>query len=168
MNMQFLTPQGDLSLRDIHMPPSPPWWPPAPGWWALAISICVVITMACLFYRQRKRQRRWRERVLVELQALEAHHAGDDVAYATSLHQLLRRATLRYAPDAHQLQGARWRETLARVSVDAATIDRLMSLEARMYQPRAEFDRNSVQEAAHRWLLAALRHADVTKEAGHA
>jgi hypothetical protein len=51
-----------------------------------------------------------------------------------------------------------WRELLARVPVDTATLDKLMTLDARMYQPRADFDRAGVQAAVHRWLETALRH----------
>jgi hypothetical protein len=157
MNASFPQPRSDVVLRDVHMPPSPPWWPPAPGWWVLFGIVCLALVVMLLFYRRWRRARARRRLILAELQALASQHSDDDVAYASSLHQLLRRAARRYATDAHQRQGVAWRELLARVPVDTATLDKLMTLDARMYQPRADFDRASVQAAAHRWLETALR-----------
>ncbi|RUL64080.1 DUF4381 domain-containing protein [Dyella dinghuensis] len=157
MNASFPQPQSDVVLRDVHMPPSPPWWPPAPGWWVLLAIACVALFIAFLLYRRWRRARMRRQQILAELHALATRHGDDDIAYASSLHQLLRRAARRYATDAHQRQGAAWREVLARVPVDTATLDKLMTLDARMYQPRADFDRMSVQAAAYHWLETALR-----------
>lgn len=111
-----------------------------------------------LLHRRWHRARARRRLILAELQTLANKHSDDDVAYASSLHQLLRRAARRYALDAHQRQGEDWREVLARVPVDTATLDKLMTLDARMYQPCAEFDRTGVQAAVYRWLDTALRH----------
>jgi Domain of unknown function (DUF4381) len=158
MNGLFPQPQSDVALRDVHMPPAPPWWPPAPGWWVLFGVICFALVLVFLFYRRWHRVRARRQQILAELQTLASRHSSDDVAYASSLHQLLRRAARRYALDAHQRQGEGWREVLARVPVDTATLDALMTLDARMYQPRADFDRTGVQAAAYRWLDTALRH----------
>jgi hypothetical protein len=169
MSRQLLQAPGDLALRDIHLPAAPPWWPPAPGWWVLMGVLCVVSIVAYLIYRRARRERIWREQILAEIPSLAARHPDDDIAYAASLHQLLRRAARRYAADAHQLQGERWRQVLAQVPVDTATVDTLMTLEARMYQPRAEFDRVAMQSAVHRWLHSALRHAKhAEKEPRHA
>ena len=148
----------DVPLRDIHLPPNPPWWPPAPGWWVLLILVCVAVALGCWRVRRACRARIWRERVLAEFQSLAERHARDDAAYAAALHQLLRRAARRYAADAHHLQGEPWRRVLAQVNVDAATLDTLMTLEARMYRPHADFDRAAVESAARRWLQAAWRH----------
>lgn len=156
MNTRFVQP-GGLPLRDIHLPPDPPWWPPAPGWWLLFGLVCTALLLGYGFYRRLRRTRKWRARVLAELRQLGARHAQDDVAYATAVHQLLRRATWRYAADAHHLQGEPWRRVLAQVPVDEVTLDTLMTLEARMYQPHAEFDRIAVEGAAQRWLQAAWR-----------
>jgi len=90
---------GDLPLRDVHLPPQPSWWPPAPGWWVLLAVACVVAISTCLLYRRARRARRWRTSVMNELRQLAERHA-DDAAYAAALHQLLRRAAWRYAPDA--------------------------------------------------------------------
>jgi LPXTG-motif cell wall-anchored protein len=158
MNAPIQPPQNDVALRDIHIPPSPPWWPPAPGWWVLFGIACLMLLAIFLFYRRRRSTRARRQLILAELQMLAHQHSNDDIAYASSLHQLLRRAARRYALDAHQQQGEGWREVLARVPVDTATLDKLMTLDARMYQPRAEFDRATVQAAAYRWLDTALRH----------
>jgi hypothetical protein len=148
---------GDLVLRDIHLPPAPSWWPPAPGWWVLFGVLCTLLIAAFFFYRRVRRTQIWRARVLAEIHAISTHHPQDDVAYATSLHELLRRVACLYAADAHQAQGERWREVLKRVPVDEVTLDTLMTLETRMYRLHAEFDRDGMQAAAHRWMQSALR-----------
>ncbi|RDS82547.1 DUF4381 family protein [Dyella psychrodurans] len=153
----------DLVLRDIHLPPTPPWWPPAPGWWVLLGMLCVLLAAAFFIYRRTRRRRVWRTRVLAEIQAISIHHPHDDIAFATSLHQLLRRVACLYAVDAHQVQGERWREILGQVPVDEATLDMLMTLETRMYRPRAEFDRDGLQAAVHRWMQSALRSTKLTE-----
>lgn len=166
MNARFPQAQDGLTLRDIHVPPAPSWWPPAPGWWVLSSAVVCLAILTYLLHRRARRKRMARERVLHEIDALATRHA-DDAAFAAALHQLLRRAARRYAANAHQTQGDSWRQVLASVPVDTATVDALMTLDARMYQPNADFDRASVQAAMHRWLAAALRHTKVT-EAGHA
>ncbi|RUL74408.1 DUF4381 family protein [Dyella choica] len=150
--------QDSLPLRDIHLPAAPPWWPPAPGWWLLFGGICLAVATGYLFFRRVRRARIWRARVLAQIRQLAGRHASDDVAHATALHQLLRRAARCYAADSHHLQGEPWRRVLARVPVDNATLDTLMTLEACMYQPRAGFDRVAAETAVQRWLQAAWRH----------
>lgn len=159
MNPALPQPQDGLVLRDIHMPPAPPWWPPAPGWWVLFGSVCLVGLAAWLLYRHARKKRIIRQRILAEIERLAARHPDDDAAYAASLHQLLRRAARRYAVDAHLIQGDPWRQVLARAPVDDATLDALMTLDARMYRPQADFDRPRVEAAVRQWLDAALRHA---------
>jgi hypothetical protein len=161
MNGQFPESSDGLVLRDIHLPPAPSWWPPAPGWWVAFGLGCLAAIVAAWWYRKLHQRRLMRQRVLADIDALAARHPEDDVAFATSLHQLLRRAALRYAADAHLKQGESWRLVLADVPVDDATLDALMTLEARMYQPHAEFDRPRVQAAAQHWLAIAVRHAKV-------
>lgn len=155
--MSTQLPQDPLPLRDIHLPPYPSWWPPAPGWWIVLAAVVVLLVTGYLLYRRARRARIWRTRVLLEIQQLADRHAHDDIAYATALHQLLRRAVWRYSAEARHLQGEAWRHALAQVPVDDATLDTLMTLEARMYQPHVEFNRAAVEAAAHRWLHAAWR-----------
>ncbi|QAU24232.1 DUF4381 family protein [Dyella sp. M7H15-1] len=153
--------QDSLALRDIHVPPGPPWWPPAPGWWVLLGIVCLIAIAGWLLYRRTHGRRAIRGRVFAEIELLAKRHADDDATYAAALHQLLRRAARRYAADAHLIQGDRWRQVLAYIPVDDATLDALMTLDARMYQPHAEFDRLQVQAAAQRWLDVALRRMKV-------
>lgn len=155
--MSMQPPQTPLPLRDIHLPPDPSWWPPAPGWWVLSAVICVLLVAGYWLYRRARRTRRWRQRVLAEIRQLGDRHPRDDMAYAAALHQLLRRAAWRYSAEAHHLQGEPWRRVLSQVPVDSATLDTLMTLEARMYQPYADFDRIAAEDAVHRWLHAAWR-----------
>lgn len=159
MNSVPPQPQDGLVLRDIHVPPAPPWWPPAPGWWLLFGLVCLITLAAWLLHRHARKKRIIRQRILAEIERLAACYPHDDAAYAASLHQLLRRAARRYAADAHLIQGDPWRQVLARVPVDNATLDALMTLDARMYRPQADFDRPRVEVAVRLWLDAALRHA---------
>jgi len=157
--MKRLFPQApdDLPLRDIHLPPDPPWWPPAPGWWLSFALACVLIALGYLLYRRARRAHAWRAQMAIEIRHAAERHAHDDAAYAAALHQLLRRAAWRYAVEAPHAQGESWRQVLAKVPVDAGTLATLMTLEARMYQPHAPFDRRAAEDAACRWLQAAWR-----------
>jgi hypothetical protein len=167
MTLAFPQTQDPLVLRDIHMPPAPSWWPLASGWWVLFGVVCIVAIAAWLLSRHMRRKREIRRRILAEIDQLAARYSQDDAAYAASLHQLLRRAARRYADDAHSSQGERWKQVLARVPVDAATLDMLMTIDARMYRPHATFDRSGVEAAARRWLDASLRRT-VNSETRHA
>jgi len=153
--MRHLTaPQGP-ELRDIHLPPAPPWWPPAPGWWLLAaLALGLLAAGVWLLLRARKRQRR-RDRILAEVDALAALHAADAQALAAGLHQLLRRVARTQDPAAARLRGEAWREALARAPVDGPTLERLLALEPAMYRPQP-YDTHAMLEAVRRWLRAAL------------
>lgn len=156
-----------LALRDIHLPPDPSWWPPAPGWWLLALATLVLLAVgASLGWRWRRRRRACR-RVLAEVTRLETAHA-DDETLALGLHQLLRRTVRRYDADAVRQRGEPWRRALARVPVQPATLDVLMRLEQRLYQPVAAFDRAAALAATREWLQAAWRHMPRAQEPGHA
>jgi hypothetical protein len=144
-------------LRDIHLPPAPSWWPLASGWWMLGALLLVMSIAAAWFWLRRHRLLRERRRLLDELEKLVAHHVhdGDDVAFATSLNQLLRRVARRHDETATTQRGERWRKTLARVPVAPAILDRLAALEQAIYRPQAEFDAHATLSAARDWLRAA-------------
>jgi Domain of unknown function (DUF4381) len=152
-------------LRDIHLPPAPSWWPPAPGWWLLAVFALLLASAGVVWWRRAHRRRHAHARILAEVDALAAQHAAapDPQALAAGLHQLLRRIARRQDPHAAQRRGDAWRETLARVPVDAPTLDRLLALEPAIYRPQP-YDTSLALDAARRWLRAALaqrerRHA---------
>src|SRR5690349_5433474 len=81
-------------LRDIHLPPAPSWWPPAPGWWLLAIVLLIAIAAGAWMLLRVWRERRWRQRVMTELDRIATLHAAqpNSVGLATDVSQLLRRA----------------------------------------------------------------------------
>jgi len=54
------------------------------------------------------------------------------------------------------LNGA-WREVLARVPVDSATLDNLQRLDQLIYQPPRGDDEGELVEAARRWLHLAVK-----------
>ncbi|UGB46023.1 DUF4381 family protein [Frateuria edaphi] len=153
--MHRLSAPGGPELRDIHLPPAPPWWPPAPGWWLLAALVLGLLGAgAWLLLRARKRRHR-RARILAEVDALAIRHAADAQALAAGLHQLLRRVARTHDPAAARLRGEAWREALARVPVDAPTLERLLTLESAMYRPQP-YDTRAMMEAVRCWLRAAL------------
>jgi hypothetical protein len=150
----MMQPDGP-ALRDIHLPPAPPWWPPAPGWWLLAVLALLVLGAGLLLWRSARRRRRQRDRVLAEVDALAARHHGDGQALAAGLHQLLRRVARRHDPAAARLRGPAWHEALARVPVDEDTLHRLLALEPAMYRP-LPYDTAAALDAVRGWLRAAL------------
>jgi hypothetical protein len=150
--------QGPV-LRDIHLPPDPPWWPPAPGWWILAALVVAAGLIGGWLWRRHRQQVWQRERVLAELDALEQQYAndGNSSTLASGMHQLLRRVARRHDALAAQQRGQAWRATLSRVPVDAATLDQLMALEQVMYRAPSSFDQAAASAAARQWLRLALQ-----------
>ena len=106
-------------LRDIHLPPAPPWWPPAPGWWLLAAAV--------LAGRDRRRR---------SCDAGDASSAlpsprcstrrsmppPTPTAQVAAMSELLRRAARRRDAQADRLQGDAWLRFL-----DGATSSRVFA-----------------------------------------
>ncbi|TAM61979.1 MAG: DUF4381 domain-containing protein [Rhodanobacter sp.] len=150
--------QGPV-LRDIHLPPDPSWWPPAPGWWLLGALLLLALLAAAWLWRRHRRTQRQRRHVLAELDRLlrQHQHDGDQAALASGLHQLLRRVARRHDATAAQQRGEAWRRTLARVPVDAATLERLLALDQAIYRAPASFDHAAASSAVRQWLRLALQ-----------
>lgn len=155
------TPASAPSLRDIHLPPGPSWWPPAPGWWMLAGLLLLGCMVAIWLWRRYRREQYQRRQVLLELDRLVMQHQrdGDQTALASGLHQLLRRIARRHDALAAQQRGAAWRQTLARMPVDAATLDRLLALDQQIYRPPSSFDDAAAVTAVRQWLRPAMKPA---------
>ena len=147
--------EGPL-LRDIHLPPDPSWWPPAPGWWLLAGVLLALLALATWFVWRRRQRRERIAELLADVEALERRHAGEPARLAAALHELLRRAARRYDPGATHHRGEAWRQCLAKVPVDAVTIERLMALEDAMYRPQAAESLDGGTAAVRTWLARAL------------
>jgi hypothetical protein len=96
-------PAADLPLRDVHLPPSPPWWPPAPGWWLLAGAVALAVA-ALLFWRGRRNARLHRWQALFDA----ACAAGEGTARVAAISALLRRASRRVDGHADALSGEDW------------------------------------------------------------
>lgn len=110
-------PMDPLSdLRDIHLPPPPPWWPPAPGWWLLAVlglALAAVGARFALAAWRRGRRRRAATRAMQRLR--ERYEGGEEVRELTAeLATVLRRAAMIRHPRARVagLTGRAWLEFL--------------------------------------------------------
>lgn len=97
-------------LRDIHLPADPSWWPPAPGWWVLLGIVLVLVAVALILLRKWQRRRRWRVRVMSELDSIAAHQQRetDPVRVVAEVSQLLRRASRLLDTAAPSLHGEAW------------------------------------------------------------
>lgn len=146
-------------LRDIHLPAEPSWWPPAPGWWLLGVFALLALVAFAWLWRRRRRARQRQQRILGELERLVRQHRedGDRAALLGGMHQLLRRVAREQDAAAVRLRGDAWRQTLARVPVDAATLDSLHRLDQAIYQPPHGGDESDLVDAARRWLRLAVK-----------
>lgn len=103
-------------LRDIHLPPSPPFWPPAPGWWLLALAAIAALAFAVRFALlawRRGRARRAAARAMSQLRA--RYERGEALNLLTAeLATILRRAAMSRHPRAQVagLTGRDWLEFL--------------------------------------------------------
>ncbi len=145
-----------LPLKDIHLPPSPPWWPPAPGWWVLAGVVFVLALWAGGRWLRHRRRLKWRRAVLAELEALRREYVpGDGAAYAENVSALLRRVALaRYRRDeVAALSGDAWLAFLDRHGGgDAFRRGPGRVLGDALYRPRLEVDPDALTQVARDWI----------------
>lgn len=114
-----------LVLRDIHLPPAPPWWPPAPGWWLVAAGLVLV---ACILGWWLARRRR-RVRAIAALFDTTVAAAPSPAAQVAAMSELLRRAARRRDPGADRYEGEAWLQFLdadARQPVFSTALGRLL------------------------------------------
>ena len=163
-------PSDGPALRDIHLPPDPSWWPPAPGWWLLCALALALAALGAWWWRRHRRVARRRQGALAELARLRERHRvdGDTARLIADLHQLLRRVARMREPQAVQQDLAAWHATLARVRVNAATLQQLTQLDAALYRPDTAADIPRLLGAAEAWLRAATSRRWKSAEAPHA
>ncbi|WP_445144669.1 DUF4381 domain-containing protein [Dyella sp. Tek66A03] len=155
-------------LRDIHLPRDPSWWPPAPGWWMLALLLVAVGSAGVWWWLRSKRRRAIERAVLAEVDLVASQWIDQPQQLAAALHQLLRRAALRYDAAAARVHGDDWRRLLAVVSDDQVMLDRLTHLESAMYRPDASFEKDATLASTRLWLLKAWRYHPTRKAASAA
>lgn len=95
--------------------------------------------------------------------AVVSARAGSPQVLAAGLHDLLRRAARRLDAGAVTQRGTAWRNTLARVRVSQATLDRLMQLDDAMYRPQEAIDIRAMASAVREWLTALPDVQSVTR-----
>jgi hypothetical protein len=92
-------PQQALQLRDIHVPPAPPFWPLAPGWWIVGAIVFALLAWTAVLLWKRERVRRRRRRVIDALTVLERTLATERSAEGLArISVLLRRLALTRFP----------------------------------------------------------------------
>ncbi|MGO4504008.1 MULTISPECIES: DUF4381 family protein [unclassified Dyella] len=158
MSAPAAAPANGPLLRDIHLPPPPSWWPLAPGWWGLMVLGLLAVGVSIWWWRRQRRRAGDERRVLAEVDQVLSSCREQPQALASGLHQLLRRGALRIDPAAAQQRGDAWRQTLARMPVDAIALEQLHGLEAAMYRPTTSLDPDAAAGATRRWLQLAWRH----------
>lgn len=93
----------------------------------------------------------------LDLLARQHQHGGDNAALAGALNAMLRRVARQHEPGAIRQRGDAWRQTLARVPVDATTLQHLLALDQHIYRPGSDFDATAVIDAVRQWLRVALK-----------
>jgi len=127
----------------------------------LAALVLLALLASAWRWRRYRRTLRQRQQILLELDQLVLQHQrdGDATALASGLHQLLRRVARRHDALATTQRGDAWRQTLARMPVDAIALEILLALDQQLYRPHASFDHAAAVTAVRKWLRWALKPA---------
>lgn len=154
--MRVQLPMDPLSgLRDIHLPPLPPWWPPAPGWWVVALLGLVALGYAvhtALRLWRRTRGRRAAVRTLAELR--RRYQRGESAEILTAeLSTLLRRAAMSRHPR-EQVAGLTGRDWLAFLDDDQRRFSDGVGrcLATAPYARKADVDLEALLSLCEQWL----------------
>lgn len=104
------------ALRDIHLPPMPPWWPPAPGWWLLGLGALAAVALGARAGLRTWRRGRGRRAAVRALDMLRRrlHQGESPQVLSAELSVLMRRAALSRYPRERVagLTGNAWLEFL--------------------------------------------------------
>ncbi|MCB1873763.1 MAG: DUF4381 domain-containing protein [Chromatiaceae bacterium] len=149
--------QQALQLRDIHLPPAPPWWPPAPGWWVVAALLLFSLLLIVWWsWRAWQRRRRWRA-LQAALDAIERDlTAGPAPQPVAKLSALLKRIALSRHPRAEvaALNGAQWLSFLDRTGGNGAftTGPGRVLAEGAYHATLESFDVAGLMHTVRRWV----------------
>jgi HAMP domain-containing protein len=151
---------ASLELRDIHLPAEPGLWPPAPGWWLLLVVLLAALAFLGRQGWRMQRRRRRRQRVLAELDRLEAAEMRGP-ALVAAVSALLKRVALSRYPRAEvaALSGDAWLAFLDRSGGEgrfATGAGRALAEGA--YAPETTgLDAHALLSVARDWLRRNLR-----------
>ncbi|HDS1676600.1 MULTISPECIES: DUF4381 family protein [Stenotrophomonas maltophilia group] len=123
---------ANLPLRDVQLPPAPPWWPPAPGYLMIGAAVLLLLSVvAFVWWQRRRRRQRWLQQFDRELAA-----CTDAVAELAAIAGLLRRAARQARPGSESLRDDAWWQ---RVDPQGTLSDARRSLLAEgAYRPRVD------------------------------
>ena len=155
-------------LRDIRMPEAASWWPPAPGWWIVAALGLAGVFLVFRFFRRRSLEKQYRKeahRILDDLYA-SWKEDGDDRAFASGAHQLLRRIVIHHAgrDGVARITGRVFIDranTLSTATLSEQTSSLLTEMSYRPdADPKAELEIDQVRREIEAWLerLERPRH----------
>ncbi len=146
-------------LLDIHLPGEPSWWPPAPGWWIVAALIIGLAVWLILWMRRRAQRRRWRLRILFELERFAADDQlkNNTPRLIAELSKLLRRASRTIRSDAATLRGKAWLDFLDSIlATDEFSNGPGRVLLDGPFQRESTADSDALVDLVRRWLKRAL------------
>lgn len=142
-------------LKDIHLPSEINWWPLAIGWWLSAfLALALIITLALLFKRYRKKQ----QRVKLGLDPLDQLVADKSLSsqdWLNELSILLRRIAINVngRNDIAGLVGKDWLSYLdnsgntSEFSQGAGKV-----LAEQPYRPAVDYDREAITQLSREWV----------------
>ena len=137
-------------LRDIHLPPGPPWWPPQPGWWLLLALLALAVGWWWL-----RRLPLWKREALERLKAAEADYARhrDAARLLADVSVLLRACALKLKGRAEVagLTGAAWLECLRELGRGACPVPGEVLLHG-PYQRHIDLDAGAVARSVALWI----------------
>jgi HAMP domain-containing protein len=145
---------GELDLKDIHLPEPVGWWPLAPGWWGL-LGLILLGLLAFGLWRNRRRKFAPRRAALEELRKLDGDFSLPVPEKLQAVSILLRRTALTVWPreEVAGLSGTAWLKWLDRLLDDG----RFSQGPGRVlldapYRPQAEADWSEVSRLCRDWL----------------
>ncbi len=147
---------GELALRDIHIPDPIGWWPPAIGWWLLFLLI--PISLALMFWMYKRITRKTTVKSANKLlQSIRQNPDFSDYQKLCELSILIRRTAISTYPrvETASLTGSQWLALLDRNLPDKAFSEGpgILIIDAPYQKPEnKDFDIDAIFALTERWI----------------